>query len=87
MDDVAQPSSNPLSILFVCHGNTCRSVMAEALTRRKFGDAVEVSSAGISAQPAIDAATAIEALRTYFDIDASGHIPRSIANVDVSSFD
>ena len=33
-------------VLFVCIGNSCRSIMAEALTRHHWGDAVRVSSAG-----------------------------------------
>ncbi len=46
-----------LKILFVCTGNTCRSVMAEALARKlmseRFGDhsPIMVFSAGISAWP------------------------------------
>ena len=39
------PDRRVTSILFVCRGNTCRSVMAEALARRRFGEAVKTSSA------------------------------------------
>ena len=35
-------------ILFVCYGNACRSIMAEALTRHHFGESFEVASAGIA---------------------------------------
>ena len=34
-------------VLFVCYGNACRSVMAEALARHYWGDKLEVASAGL----------------------------------------
>ena len=58
-------------ILFVCTGNTCRSVIAEHLTRRRFGESVDVQSAGIRPQQPEDAANAIETLKTYFGL--GGH--------------
>lgn len=80
-------SRMPVSILFVCHGNTCRSLMAEALARKRFGNAVTVTSAGIAPQPPKDTKRAVDALKTYFDIDASGHVPRHINSFDLKSFD
>ena len=35
------------SVLFVCYGNACRSVMAEALARHYWGETLEVASAGL----------------------------------------
>ena len=38
----------PDSVLYICLGNSCRSIMAEALTRNFFPDSVKAGSAGIN---------------------------------------
>ena len=74
-------------ILLVCTGNTCRSVIAEHLTRRRFGESVDVQSAGIRPQQPEDAANAIETLKTYFGLDASRHMPRGVNTFRLEEFD
>ncbi len=79
-------SSSPERVLFVCTGNTCRSVLAEYLARDSFGGAVMFESAGISPQPAGDAENAVYTLRKNFNIDASKHQPRDVCSLDLTAY-
>ena len=74
-------------VLFVCTGNTCRSVLAEYLGRQLFGSSVAFESAGINPQPAMDAENAIFTLKNNFGIDASGHIPRNVRSLEMADYD
>ena len=72
-----------MKILFVCSGNTCRSPLAEAITRRLLDTAgrsdVEVSSAGTSAwdgSPASDGALLVGMER---GLDLSQHRSRLLS--------
>lgn len=74
-------------VLFVCTGNTCRSVLAEYLGRKFLCSNFLFESAGIKPQEAEDAENAVFILRDRFGIDASAHQPRDVRNVDLTGFD
>lgn len=68
-------------ILFVCTGNSCRSVMAEGLFKKLTQDRAgefEVSSAGISAIDGFPASPeTIKAMKAE-GVDVSGHVSRRL---------
>jgi len=72
------------SLLFLCVANSARSQMAEALARRRFGDAVRVQSAG-------SAPTRVHplALRVLAEIgiDASDQRSKHVDTIDPCSVD
>src|SRR5689334_2146297 len=74
------------SVLFVCWGNTCRSVMAAALAAAHFGEDGKFDSAGIEPQPAADARMALATLRDRFQIHVTAHIPRHIDTLELGKF-
>lgn len=68
-------------VLFVCVGNTGRSVMAERLLRHAVGDRHEAASAGIDPGRAIEPSV-LEAL-AELGIDASDHVPSRLDEAKV----
>lgn len=74
-----------LSILYICIGNTCRSPMAEAITRGLGRDGVSASSAGLMPFGRIVGST-VETLEAM-GYDPRGLTSKSLDDVDLTSFD
>jgi tRNA threonylcarbamoyl adenosine modification protein (Sua5/YciO/YrdC/YwlC family) len=70
------------TVLFVCTGNSCRSVMAEGLLRKKTQDMgrfdIDVLSAGIMSQGGLPASFETLELLKRHDINASSHRSRPV---------
>ena len=64
------------NVLFVCIGNSGRSVMAERLFRRAAGGHHGARSAGAQPDPPVDP-TVVEALREV-GVEAADHVPRKL---------
>ena len=76
-------SSNP-AVLFLCTRNACRSQMAEALARQRFGDLLRVHSAGVA--PTQVNPLAVQALKEV-GIDASDHRSKHVDDLTGIHFD
>ena len=74
----------PIRVLFVCTGNSARSVMAEALLRQHGGSAFEVDSAGTEPKGINPLTLRILA---EVEIDASWARSKSVAEFAGQSFD
>jgi len=80
-------------ILFVCTGNTCRSVMAAALAQRALagmpleGAQVEIASAGLAAMPGDNASEGAVTVMREQGIDLSDHRSSLLTKQDVADAD
>lgn len=81
-DDI-QAAVAKKTILFVCTGNTCRSVMAKALLDKKLKEKnrsdVEILSAGMAALVGMPATEAVREILKKEGIDVSGHRCQNVA--------
>lgn len=85
MVSFALMSTSKTSILFLCTGNSARSIMAEAIVGHEFGDRLSARSAGL--RPADEAhPLALETLRKY-GIDTEGLQPKSWDDFRDRAFD
>ncbi len=76
----------PFRLLFLCTGNSARSILAEYLARSMAGDRFEIFSAGSAPKPTPHP-LALETLRTKFQIEAVGARSKSTTEFANTAFD
>ena len=71
-------------VLFICLGNSCRSIMAEALARHRCGDRWEAASAGINPLGFV----ALETLKVLTEIGVSpaGLYSKGLNEIDLRDY-
>lgn len=80
------PVSRPLEVLFVCTGNSARSVIAEALLRHRAAGVGSATSAGTRPKPDLHP-HAVRVLADEFGLDVSGQPPRDLQDLADRRFD
>ena len=85
LDERPEPiNDRKLAILFLCTGNTCRSQMAEGLTRHLKSDLIEPYSAGVD--PGAMNSRAVKSM-AEIGIDILGGFPKTIESLGQIAFD
>jgi arsenate reductase len=79
-------TDHPYRVLFLCTGNSARSVFAEYFLRRLGGSRFEAYSAGADPSGVVNPVT-LEVLRQRFNIDASDARSKSWEELDDVTFD
>ena len=72
-------------VLFICYGNSCRSIMAEALARHVWGASLRIASAGIRPLGWVASET-LEAL-DELGVPVDGLRSKGFAEIDLDRFD
>lgn len=79
------------SILTVCHGNICRSPLAEQLLRARFAEAgirsIEVASAGLGAVVGAPMEPVPAELSRHYGADPAGAVGRQLGDRDIDAAD
>ena len=78
--------SNSPKVLFLCTGNSARSIFGEYLLRRAGGERFEVHSAGASPTGKVNP-FALRVLKDVYDIDASSARSKSWEEYEGTEFD
>jgi arsenate reductase len=71
-------------VLFICLGNSCRSIMAEAIARHRCGDRWEAASAGLS--PLGFVAPETLAVLAEMGVDPAGLYSKGLGAFDLTEF-
>jgi protein-tyrosine-phosphatase len=80
-----QPWAGRPAVLFICTGNSARSVIAETLLRHHTAGAVDVTSAGTRPKPSLHPHT-VRVLREGFGIDIADQRPRHLDDLAGRAF-
>jgi protein-tyrosine phosphatase len=78
--------AEPIRVLFVCRGNTCRSPMAQAAVSALHPQ-MTAQSCGLLDLRLPASAEAIALARQRYGVDLSAHVSRCVASIELDAFD